>query len=139
MRLSGLEINHSKVSDAEKLLGKPAEIKEIEGEGRYSWKRNGVAIEAYTLNAANPSFPFYCLRSVGEQSKGNLGRTGAGLASGGTKQQFEQLYGTNHTFDYLAGTGDYEAVIDWEGKSSLIVTFDSHQKVKAIKVLGDVE
>lgn len=143
--LCGIDVYHSTVAQAISKLGKPQRATKLPntppgwGGGVYEWEKNGVRVRITAWRHAMSS-TVYSVEAWGTRPAGILGRTGRGLALGGSLQEVVSIFGgrfwVNSRYE---GGGPRSLLIQWQDGTTITVSFDRSGKIDYLYLLASVE
>jgi hypothetical protein len=139
--LAGIDLARRKLADVEKLYGPPDHVDKTPtppgyAETEYVWEqagRNRLAVR--TRSEGSGPERLVEIDVWGEKATGGLGRTGRGLALGGTRRRVEQVYGRRYEVLRPADQGRLALWFAWDEDFSLNLDFDEHQRINHIQVV----
>jgi hypothetical protein len=143
--LCGIDVYHCTVSQAISKLGEPHTAIKLPntppglGGGQYEWEKNGVRVRITAWRHAMNSM-VYSVEAWGTRSKGNLGRTGRGLALGESLQEVRSIFGGHFWVNSRYSGGEPRSLlIQWQDGTTITVSFDRLGKIDYIYLLASVE
>ncbi|MBZ5696846.1 MAG: hypothetical protein LAN36_15980 [Acidobacteriia bacterium] len=164
--LCGINVNWTPIARVLEKYGKPIKLPDYPnespnppggGERKYEWDfESGITMVVYTMYSDKPTgtpqdpFPAgeyaYAVDVKGSSPRGELGRTGRGLALGDTLDRVKRIYGPRFLLGQNTLTRFNYVVIQWidprtrkEDDTTMDIDFDSHGRISHIELAADVE
>ncbi len=141
--LAGINVYKTRLPEAERRLGRPDSTRDepVENAPRaisrdYIWRSDDCVLTAGTYIVDGKDGVLYFVSAAGSTRAPKQWRTGRGLQLGMTVHQVKALYGS-----HFYGKAGPDGSIDYEFRdgTTLTVEFDSDQKVRAIRLIAEVE
>lgn len=154
--LSGIDIS-GKIEQVIAKYGKPDEVRNVTveetpegtGEKDYIWKKGLTTTSVITghyMDSAGKMIESetYEIEVTGRSSEGEIGKTGAGLSLGDTREAANRLYGA-HFYDSqvykspLRGNHALVLATEWENGTRLCLAFDKQGRINFITLMAPVD
>ena len=154
--LSGIDIS-SRIDQVIAKYGSPDSVINVavdhappgSGERNYVWHKGSTTISVTTSHYIDESgkeieSETYEVDVAGGSPQDEIGRTGAGLSLGDTRERANQVYGTHFNRSQIyksAIRGDHVSVlaIEWKNGTRLCIAFDKRSRINFMTLMASVD
>ena len=154
--LSGIDIS-GKIEQVIGKYGKPDEVRNVTAEGapegsgerNYIWKKGPTTTSVTTGHHVDATgeqveSETYEIEVTGSSAEGEIGKTGAGLSLGDTRNKADKIYGVlfHESQIYkspLRGNHVPVLVIEWHNGARLCIALDERDRINFIALMASVD